>query len=117
MEGEDLKPFIESDGHSAGFSSEDGTADLDVHTGTAPAFQSLEIEQQIDIDARPFSQGFYSMEEGTVRTYICGQKIQTLVISVLTNHFDRGGGSNTKPLEFSLLFHRLVVMPNNGKPS
>ena len=55
MEREDLKPFIELNGHSAGFSSEDGTADLDVRTGTAPAFQSLEIEQQIDIDARPFS--------------------------------------------------------------
>jgi hypothetical protein len=117
MEGRDLEPFIESNGHSAGFSSEHGTADLDVRTGTTPAFQSLQIEQQIDIDAGPLRQGFYGVEEGAVRTYIGRHKIQTLVISVLTNHFDRSGGSNTKPLEFSLLFHTLVRKLNKGKPS
>ena len=73
MEGKDLKPFIESNGHSAGLSSEHSTADLDVCTGTAPALQSLEIEQQIDIDAASFSQGFHGVEEGTVRTYVGGQ--------------------------------------------
>jgi hypothetical protein len=117
MEGGDLKPFIELNGHSAVFSSENGPADLDVCAGATPAFESLEIEQQIDIDAGPFSQGFYGMEEGAVGTYICGQKIQTPVISILANHFDRGGGSNTEPLESSLLFHRLVDLLTSWKLS
>ena len=98
MEGEDLKSFIESNGHSADFSPEHGTTDLDMGTGNAPAFQSLEIEQQIDIDAGSFRQRFDRMKKGAIRTNIRGHKIQALAISVLTNHFNRGGGSKTKPL-------------------
>lgn len=51
MERGDLKRFIESNGHSVSFSAEDGTTDLDVRAGATPAFESLEIEQQINIDA------------------------------------------------------------------
>jgi hypothetical protein len=82
MEGEDLKSFIESNGHSAGFSPQHGATDLDVGPGTTPAFQPLEIEQQVDIDAGSLSQGFYGMEESAVRTYICGYKIQAIGISI-----------------------------------
>jgi hypothetical protein len=98
MEGKDLKPFIELNGHSSDFSSQHGTADLDVGTGGAPAFQTLEIEQQIDIDAGSFRQRLDGMKKGAIGTYIRGHKIQSLAISVLTNHFNRGGGSKTKPL-------------------
>ena len=115
MEGEDLKSFIESNGHSAGFSPQHGATDLDVGPGTTPAFQPLEIEQQVDIDAGSLSQGFYGMEESAVRTYICGYKIQALGISIWANHFNRGGGSNTKSLKFSLLFHMLAGMLNYGR--
>ena len=115
MEGGHLKSLIESNGHPARFGSQYGTADFDVGAGTTPAFQFLEIKQQVHIDARTLSQWIYGGKVGTIGTYICGNKIEAPWIAVQTHHFDRGGSSKVKPFKFSLIFHvldRLSIQRN-----